>query len=178
VVRHRPGLCCGWMAKRNPVREIIWSLSLGAIFALGLYLYIVESIPEPTPIAMTAPRAPTAADRRGDDARALATRWGAALAGGDLPTLHAALARPLRERLTVEALRDTIAKHPYLSSARAIVITRTNEQRAGNDPQAFSLRGTGLLTSGAGGVELTLHFVEEPDGLHIAGAVIAGTPAL
>ena len=167
------------MAKRNPGREIAWSLSLGAIFALGLYLYIRESIPEPTPIGLIESAGMTVADRHGDDARALlATRWGAALAAGDLPTLHAALARPLRERLTVDALRDTIAKNPYLSSARAIVITRTTEHRAGNDPQAFSLRGTGLLTSGAGGVELTLHFVEEPDGLHIAGAVIAGSPAL
>lgn len=171
------------MTGRNTGKAIAWSLGAAAAFSLAMSFYLHEATRSRSTgsgNAETTTPTPTTsiADRRAVAARALTSRWAAAVNASDWAAARTALARPLREKLDAEALGVHIAAHAYLATTRDITVLRTIEQRVGNDPATASLSARALLRSNRGTVECKLHFVEEPEGLRIASILVAGTPAL
>jgi hypothetical protein len=170
------------MAKRNVGREIAISLGAAVVLGSAFTYYLKQSIEAemPKPIALTPTRSAevSGADHNAEQLRQLGAAWGRALRSGDYAAVHRAMAAPLRSHTSVEQLAALIAKNAYLSGAQDITIMRTTEQRASGDAASATLRGTGVLASKAGSVELTLHAVREPDGLHIVSVLLAGVPVL
>lgn len=170
------------MTKRNVGLEIALSLVAAVVLGAGLYLYIDSEIPKPAPINLVPPSersiATAGASSNNDQMVALAAAWGRQLATGDVVAAQASMAVALREGLSAEQFRERVASNPYLVSAQEISILRTNEQRLGADPAAASFRGTGVLKSKAGAVEVTMHFVREGSDMKILSVLIAGVPAL
>jgi hypothetical protein len=169
------------MAERNVGREIALILGATVVLGGGLAAYILSTIEKPEPIGLApSARDPIAssANHNADEMRALASRWGDQLRARDYAAVHSAMAEPFRARVSVEQLAAMVAENPYLAGSEGVTVLRTTEQRAGTDPTSASLRARGLLQSKNGSVEVTLHFVREPDGLRIASVLLAGVPVL
>lgn len=168
------------MVERNVGREIALILIATVVLGGGFAAWLLHSLEKPEPIEMTlsATGNVSGADRNAEELRARAAEWGRRLSARDYAGAHALMALAFRERVTVEAFTAMIAANAFLAGTEEIAIQRTTEQRAGTDPTTMALRGTGFLRSRAGAVEIVLHFVREPDGLHIVSALLAGVPVL
>lgn len=164
------------MGKRNPGREIAISLAVALVFAGGLYAYIMSKIsgsaPEPSLLVSSAMPVYT----RGDDARKVAAAFVQQLSMAHHEEAYRLMANAYRQTTPFSAFQSACIGSPFLSTARDVSLSRTSETVApGQDKGA--VKATGVMTTGAGAVEVSFSFVDDPASLGIVNVIVAGTPA-
>jgi hypothetical protein len=165
------------MAQRNRAREIALSLALGLVFAGGLFAYIMSGVKRPTP-SLLVPSSEGAGHvyTRGDDARRVGSAFVQQLSMAHHEEAYRLMAGAYRQTTPFSAFQSACIGSPFLSTAQSVSLGRTSETVApGQDKGALS--ATGVMTTGAGAVEVKFAFVDDVSGLGIVNVIVAGTPA-
>jgi hypothetical protein len=168
------------MATRNPARDIAISLAAASLFAVGLLAYLwprtIGSKPAPSLLASSAVEGPTRADARGDDARRIGTTFVQQLSMAHFEEAYRLMASAYRRATPFSAFHSACMGSPFLSSAQTVSLSKTREVIAPGDDRG-ALTASGVMTTGAGPVEVRFSFVDDGTGLGIVNLTVAGTPA-
>jgi len=164
------------MGQRNPGREIAISLGFGLLFAGGLVAYILHDMPDTKRSLLVPPSAMGPAYTRGDDARGVGSAFVQQLSMAHHDEAYRLMAAAYRQTTPFSAFQSACIGSPFLSTARSVTLSKTSETVApGQDKGA--LNATGVMTTGAGAVEVKFSFLDDASGLGIVNVIVAGTPA-
>jgi 23S rRNA maturation mini-RNase III len=169
------------MANANPMRWVVLSLVVGAVFAIGLVTYVRHSVEaararaQAEATAQVARRQQATGRTRLDDVIVVTAPFVSLVGRGRFAEAHALLAAPYRQAVTVEAFSAACRASPILSGARTVSMREVRQQSAGG---AASLEARGLLLSTAGAVPIGFVLVDEAEGPRILTVSLAGVPVL
>ena len=165
------------MAERNPAREIAISLGAAVLFAGALLMYILPSTRVPTPSLLVSSSAESSGGgfARGDDARRVATAFVQQLSLAHHEEAYRLMASAYRQGTPFSAFQGACIGSPFLSTARDVSLSKTSETIAPGQTKG-ALKASGVMTTGAGAVEVIFSFVDDAAGLGIVNVVVAGTP--
>ena len=168
------------MADANPMRWVVLSLVVGAVFAIGLVTYIGHAVDAAKAKAQSEASAQVARREqpgrsRLDDVTVVTAPFVSLVGSGRFAEAHALLAAPFRQAVTVAAFAAACRASPILAGARTVSMRELRQQSAGG---ASSLEARGLLLSTAGAVPIGFVLVDEPVGPRILTVSLAGVPVL
>jgi hypothetical protein len=170
------------MAQKNAnvMRDFAIILAVSVIFVGGLLAYLLPrtlgSMPKPSLLVSSSAEAVGRTYTRGDDARRVGSAFVQQLSMAHHEEAYRLMAGAYRQTTSFSAFQSACIASPFLSTAESISISRTSETVApGQDKGA--LTATGVMTTGAGAVEVKFSFVDDADGLGIVNVNVAGTSA-
>lgn len=173
--------------QRNVGREIALSLGTAVVFGVGLYAYLIESIPSRE--ELSSGLVPTSAGPAAPDDLALANvmfeAFGAELAAKRYEAAYARMAEPYRAAFTLEVFRASCERSPFLSSAQRAGLLKTTRTSlaASTTPDAHpeapvTVRGQGVLVTAAGSIDAAVTLLVEHGDVRILVLTLGGIPVL
>lgn len=166
------------MGQRNATRDVAFSLVVALLVVGGLAAYLLPRTlgPSSAPSLLVSSTGPSHDYTRGDDARGVGSAFVQQLAMAHHEEAYKLMASAYRQTTTFSAFQKACMGSPLLSTARNVSFSRTSETIApGQDRGAISAHG--VMTTGAGAVEVNFAFVDDGAGLGIINVNVAGTPA-
>lgn len=174
------------MASSGGSAGVVPILIGATVFGAGLFAYIYHSIPGREEL-LARPSGPdpqtsaafAAAEALDVTVKAVAAEFIARVREERYADAHALMATPYRAAVKPSDFAEACKKSSFLASVQSISIYRVRETvPPGGSIGAGAITGTGVLTSNAGAVPVTLTFLAEGDRLHVLSLVIAGVPVL
>jgi len=167
------------MSQKNSMRDFGIILVATLVFVGGLLAYLLPrtlgSQPKPSLLVSSSAEG-MGAYTRGDDARRVASAFVQQLSMAHHEEAYRLMAGAYRQTTPFSAFQSACIGSPFLSTARDVSLSRTSETVApGQDKGA--LKATGVMTTGAGAVDVSFSFVDDASTLGIVNVIVAGTPA-
>jgi hypothetical protein len=167
------------MSESSSMRSFAIILAGTVVFVGGLLAYLLPrtlgSMPQPSLLVSSSAQGAGRVYTRGDDARRVGSDFVQQLSMAHHEEAYRLMAVAYRQTTPLSAFQSACMGSPFLSTARAVSLGRTSETVApGQDKGALS--ATGVMTTGAGSVEVKFAFVDDVDGLGIVNLIVAGTP--
>jgi hypothetical protein len=167
---------------QNVGRDILLSLAVAVVLGGGIAAYVIHSMPSQRDLETSyiEPKGP--ASKSPDDlelARALMTRFVAALATKRFDDAYALMAEPYRAHASLEVFRASCAASPFLAQAERATVFSTRRMLPGGAAQApYTVDGTGVITGHAGSINARITLLVSGGDAGILVLVLAGVPVL
>jgi hypothetical protein len=172
-----------FMAKsQNVTRDILLSLGAAAVFAVGLVAYLLHSMPSRAELETSYIEPKNRMPQGPDDlevARAVLSRFTAALAAKRFDEAYALMAEPYRQNASLATFRASCAASPFVAQAERTTLFSTRRMLPGGVVQdPYTLDGTGVITGHAGSINAKVTLLVSSGDARILVLTLAGVPVL
>jgi hypothetical protein len=167
------------MAESNVGRQLGFIFLATIVLGGGFVAYMLHQIKRPVGPALVAspPSAFSQMDARAESVKKVAAIFVQHLSSSQHEDAYRQMASAYRKTTSIEAFRAACQGSPFLSTVRNVSLPRTRETIAPGETQG-AMTASGVMTTGAGSVEVVFSFVDDDVGPAIVNLTVAGTPAL